>query len=84
MGDDRSDIYRMVTARLRHYGVQLIDDNDEIPTLNLGNINVSNSAASLDNRSQVVEYVMLFNTDYSITMPPQTAQSSVRVLAGCS
>ena len=30
-GDDRSDIYRMVTARLRHYGVQLIDDNDEIP-----------------------------------------------------
>ncbi len=28
VGDDRSDIYRMVTTRLRHYGVQLVDDND--------------------------------------------------------
>lgn len=73
-GDDRSDIYRLVTARLRHYGVQLVDSNDEIPTLDLGNINVSNSAASLDNRSQVVEYVMLFNTDYSITMPHKPLQ----------
>lgn len=74
VGDDRSDIYRMVTARLRHYGVQLVDDNDEVPTLNLGNISIGSSAASLDNRSQVVEYVMLFNTDYSITLPHKPLQ----------
>ena len=73
-GDDRSNIYRLVTTRLRHSGVQLVDSSDEVPVLNLGNISVSNSAASLDNRSQVVEYVMLFNTDYSITLPHQPLQ----------
>ena len=73
-GDDRSDIYRLVTTRLRHSGVKLVDNSDEVPVLNLGNISVSNSAASLDNRSQVVEYVMLFNTDYSITLPHKPLQ----------
>ncbi len=73
-GDNRSDIYRLVTARLRHSGVKLVDRSDDVPVLNLGNISVSNSAASLDNRSQVVEYVMLFNTDYSITMPDKPLQ----------
>ncbi|ACQ94417.1 Rare lipoprotein B [Tolumonas auensis DSM 9187] len=73
-GDDRSDIYRLVTTRLRHSGVKLVDSSDEVPVLNLGNISVSNSAASLDNRSQVVEYVMLFNTDYSITLPHKPLQ----------
>ena len=73
-GDDRSDIYRRVTTRLRHSGVKLVDSSDEVPVLNLGNISVSNSAASLDNRSQVVEYVMLFNTDYSITLPHKPLQ----------
>ncbi len=73
-GDDRSDIYRMVTARLRHSGVKLVERSDEVPVLDLGNISVSNSAASLDNRSQVVEYVMLFNTNYSITLPHQPLQ----------
>ena len=73
-GDDRSDIYRLVITRLRHSGVKLVDSSDEVPVLNLGNISVSNSAASLDNRSQVVEYVMLFNTDYSITLPHKPLQ----------
>ena len=73
-GDDRSDIYRLVTTRLRHSGVKLVDSSDEVPVLNLGNISISNSAASLDNRSQVVEYVMLFNTDYSITLPHKPLQ----------
>ncbi|WP_024871594.1 LPS assembly lipoprotein LptE [Tolumonas lignilytica] len=73
-GDDRSDIYRMVSARLRHYGVRLVDRSDDVMELDLGNITVSNSAASLDNRSQVVEYVMLFNTNYSITMPHKPLQ----------
>ena len=73
-GNNRSDIYRLVTARLRHSGVKLVDRSDDVPVLSLGNISVSNSAASLDNRSQVVEYVMLFNTDYSITMPNKPLQ----------
>ncbi len=74
VGDDRSDIYRMVTAQLRHSGVKLVDSSDDAVELNLGNINVSNTAASRDNRSQVVEYLMIFNTDYTITLPSQSPQ----------
>lgn len=74
VGDDRSDIYRMVTSQLRHSGVKIVNSSDGVVELNLGNINVSNTAASRDNRSQVVEYLMMFNTDYTITLPNQSPQ----------
>lgn len=74
VGDDRSDIYRMVTSQLRHSGVKLTENSDNAVELNLGNISVSNTEASRNNRSQVVEYLMIFNTDYTIALPNQSPQ----------
>ena len=73
-GDNRTDIYRMVTTRLRQSGVKLVPSADDVVTLKLENISVANSVASRDSHAQVVEYLMLFNTDYTVTLPKQSPQ----------
>lgn len=73
-GDNRTDIYRMVTTRLIQSGVKLVPSGPDVVSLQLGNISVSNNVASRDSNAQVVEYLMLFNTDYTITLPKQAPQ----------
>lgn len=73
-GDDKSDLYRLVTLRLKRAGVALVAAGDDVPVLTLGNTAVSNSGVSVDDRSQVVEYVMQFNTPYTLTVPAHEPQ----------
>lgn len=73
-GDDKSDLYRLVTLRLKRGGVRLVDGGEEVPVLTLGGTAVSNQAATVDSRSQVVEYVMRFSTQYSIKVPDEEPQ----------
>lgn len=75
IGDDKSDLYRMVTSRLKRVGVQVVEGESDVPQLTLGAIQVNNQVASVDSNSQAVEYVMLFNTKYSLTLPNHEPQS---------
>jgi Rare lipoprotein B len=78
VGDDKSDMYRMVAYRLKRAGVTLVEkseiDGKPIPELQLGGISVTNQVASVDSHSQAVEYVMHFSTQYSIKVPEHEAQ----------
>lgn len=73
VGDERSDLYRAVALRLRRAHVQLVSAEDAA-VLTLGDIKVHNEAASVDNRSQVVEYLMLFSTQYTLVVPQHEPQ----------
>ncbi len=73
-GDEKSDLYRLVTLRLKRAGVRLVEAGEQVPVLTLGSTQVSNQAATVDNRSQVVEYVMRFNTEYSLQVPDEETQ----------
>ena len=69
VGDDRDDLYRQVATNLRHVGVELVPPSDGIPSLKLGEMQVKNQVASVDSRAQNVEYLMLFNTEYTLHVP---------------
>ena len=73
-GDDKSDLYRMVAIRLERVGVQLVEGRSDVPQLTLGNIQINNQVASVDSRSQDVEYIMQFNTQYSLSLPNHEPQ----------
>lgn len=75
LGDDKSDLYRMVASRLKRVGVQLVEGDSNVPQLTLGAIQVTNQVASVDSHSQAVEYIMLFNTKYSLAVPGHETQS---------
>lgn len=74
VGDNKSDLYRMVAIRMKRVGVQLVDGDEQVPVVTLGNISVTNQVVSVDSRSQAVEYNMQFNTQYSLTLPNKPAQ----------
>lgn len=69
VGDPRDDLYRQVVTSLRHVGVAVVPAADNIPTLKLGEMQVKNQVASVDSRAQNVEYLMLFNTEYTLSVP---------------
>ena len=75
LGDDKSDLYRMVASRLKRVGIQLVEGQSDVPQLTLGAIQVTNQVASVDSHSQAVEYIMLFNTRYTLTLPGHEPQS---------
>ena len=83
-GDDRSDIYRMVSpfAPFRRWLVRRSDECQ--PVLDQGNLPVSSSAASLDNRSQVVGMSCCFVPITALPATSTTAEIPVPVSAGCS
>lgn len=74
VGDENSDLYRAVALRLRRSQVQLVTADETAAVLTLGDISVHNEAASVDSRSQVVEYLMLFNTHCILTVPNHEPQ----------
>ncbi|MCD8547970.1 MAG: LPS assembly lipoprotein LptE [Aeromonadaceae bacterium] len=74
IGDTRSDLYRELALRLRRANVQLVTADESAAVLTLGDIKVHNEAASVDSRSQVVEYLMLFNTQVTLTVPEHEPQ----------
>lgn len=73
-GDSRSNIYREVTSRLQQAGVQLTTASQDVPVLQISGMTVTNSTASVDTNSEVVEYVMVFNTNYQVILPHQQPQ----------
>ena len=75
LGDDKSDLYRMVASRLKRVGIQLVEGQSDVPQLTLGAIQVTNQVASVDSHSQAVEYIMLFNTRYTLALPGNEPQS---------
>ncbi len=74
IGDERDDLYRSVAMRLQRVGVKLVPATDKVPQLKLGEMQVKIQVASVDSRAQTVEYLMLFNTEYVLTVPDHTAQ----------
>ena len=77
-GDNKSDMYRLVASRLKRAGIKLVDsaeiNGEPVPELSLGAISITNQVASVDSRSQAVEYIMQFNTQYVVTVPDHEPQ----------
>lgn len=74
-GDTRGNIYRDVTSRLKQAGVTLTTETSKnIPVLHIDGMTVGTNKASVDSNSEVVEYVMVFNTNYQVTLPNQQPQ----------
>jgi LPS-assembly lipoprotein len=75
LGDRNSDLYRQVVIRLKRDNIELVSGSGkDIPTLTLGATSVTNQVASVDSRSQAVEYNMQFNTSYTIEVPDYEPQ----------
>ena len=67
IGDERDDLYRSVAMRLQRVGVSIVPAKEGVPELKLGLMQTKIQVASVDSRAQNVEYIMLFNTEYTVT-----------------
>ena len=74
IGDNKSDLYRLVATRLKRARIDLVAGGEKVPQLTLGGIQIVNQVVSVDSRSQAVEYNMQFTTEYSITVPDHEPQ----------
>ena len=73
VGDNKSDFYRMVTTRLKAAGVTLAD-KEGIPVMTLAGISSSSQVASVDAIGQEREYLLGYNTQFSISMQGKPTQ----------
>ena len=74
IGDNKSDLYRLVATRLKRARIDLVVGGENVPQLTIGNIQVQNQVVSVDSRSQAIEYNMQFTTEYTITVPDHEPQ----------
>ena len=73
VGDNKSDFYRLVTTRLKAAGVQLAD-KEGIPVLTLSGVGSTSQVASVDSIGQAREYVLGYNTQFTVSMPGKPTQ----------
>lgn len=74
VGDDKSQFYRLVSARLQRAGVQLVEPSALTPILTISGLGQSNSVASVNNRVDALEYATRFGTRFTLDMPDQARQ----------
>ncbi|ENY73235.1 Rare lipoprotein B [Aeromonas diversa CDC 2478-85] len=73
VGDNKSDFYRLVTTRLKAAGVTLAN-KEGIPVLTLGAVGNSSQVASVNVQGTEIEYVLGFNTQFTIAVPDKPLQ----------
>ncbi|GGB33393.1 LPS-assembly lipoprotein LptE [Oceanisphaera marina] len=74
VGDDKSQFYRLVSARLQRAGVQLVEPSALTPILTISGLGQGNSVASVNGRADALEYATRFGTRFTLDMPDQARQ----------
>ncbi|MGO1245861.1 MAG: LPS-assembly lipoprotein LptE [Oceanisphaera sp.] len=72
VGDDKSQFYRLVSARLQRAGAQLVAPDALTPVLSISGLGQGNTATSVDSRADALEYATRFGTRFTLDMPDQT------------
>ena len=73
-GDDKSQFYRIVAARLERAGATLVPATSTTPVLSIASLGQSNTVASVNSRADALEYAMRFGTRFTLTMPDEPVQ----------
>ncbi|MGL4716374.1 MAG: LPS assembly lipoprotein LptE [Aeromonas sp.] len=73
VGDNKSELYRLVTTRLKAAGVTLAD-KEGIAVLTLGGVGSSSQVASVNTLGADTEYVLGFTTQFSVSLPGKPTQ----------
>ncbi len=74
VGDDKTQFYRLVSARLQRAGVQLVEPDALTPILTIAPLTQSNSVASVNTSVEALEYATRFSTRFTIDIPEQPRQ----------
>ncbi|MBO1518499.1 LPS assembly lipoprotein LptE [Oceanisphaera pacifica] len=74
VGDDKSQFYRLVSARLQRAGAQLVAPDALTPVLSISGLGQGNTVASVNNRADALEYATRFGTRFTLDMPDQARQ----------
>lgn len=73
-GDDKTQFYRLVSARLMRAGVRLVEADGNTPVLTISELGQSNVTASVDTHAETLEYATRFATRFTLDMPEQPRQ----------
>ncbi|MDP5292672.1 LPS assembly lipoprotein LptE [Oceanimonas sp. CHS3-5] len=73
-GDDKTQFYRLVSARLLRAGVVLVENDGDTPVLTISGVGQANTTASVNPRGDTLEYAMRFGTRFTLDMPDEPRQ----------
>ena len=74
VGDDKSQFYRLVSARLKRAGAELVPPSAGVPVLSISGLGLANTVASVNNRAAALEYASRFGTRFTLDMPDESRQ----------
>lgn len=74
VGDDKSQFYRLVAARLQRAGAVLVEPSAGTPILSISGLGQSNSVASVNGRANALEYATRFGTRFTLDLPDESRQ----------
>lgn len=74
VGDDKSQFYRLVSARLLRAGAELVPPGSGAPVLTIAGVGLSNAVASVNARADALEYASRFGTRFTLAMPDESRQ----------
>ncbi|MFH7565518.1 LPS-assembly lipoprotein LptE [Oceanimonas smirnovii] len=73
-GDDKTQFYRLVSARLLRAGVVLVENDGDTPILTITGVGQGNTTASVKPSGDTLEYAMRFGTRFTLDMPDEPRQ----------
>lgn len=74
VGDDKTQFYRLVSARLMRAGAELVEPGAGVPILSISNLGQNNAVASVNARADALEYATRFGTRFTLDMPDESRQ----------
>ncbi|ART79815.1 LPS-assembly lipoprotein LptE [Oceanisphaera avium] len=74
VGDNKSQFYRLVSARLKRAGAELVPVSAGVPILSIQGLGQGNTVASVNDRANALEYATRFGTRFTLDMPDETRQ----------
>lgn len=73
--DEYSELTRLVRERLRLHSISLVEESDEIPTLNILRDSLDRSTLSLYPTGNVAEYELTYHVRFAVSLPQGEAQT---------
>ncbi|NHI02162.1 LPS assembly lipoprotein LptE [Oceanimonas sp. MB9] len=73
-GDDKTQFYRLVSARLLRAGAQLVENDGDTPVLTIGALGQGNTTASIQPTGDTLEYAARFGTRFTLDLPDEPRQ----------
>ncbi|MBU3823911.1 MAG: hypothetical protein H9917_03705 [Candidatus Oceanisphaera merdipullorum] len=74
VGDDKSQFYRLVSARLQRAGVELVSPGSGAPILSITGLGQTNTVASVNRFADALEYASRFGSRFTLDMPDESRQ----------